>query len=125
MTSSAVASTMTERDLQSAVIDLAHLFGWTIAHFRPARTEQGWRTPVEADGAGFPDLFCVRGDRALAAELKSNRGKATDEQSAWLAALSAAGIPTYLWRPQDWLSGDIEQVLRRPEDLRGGRDERQ
>ena len=47
---------MSERELQDAVIQLARLLGWRVAHFRPAMTTRGWRTPVSADGAGFPDL---------------------------------------------------------------------
>jgi hypothetical protein len=37
---------VTEADFQAAVIDLAHVLGWTAAHFRPARTETGWRNRI-------------------------------------------------------------------------------
>ena len=65
---------MLEDDWQRQVVDLARLRGWRVAHFRPARTERGWRTPVEADGAGFPDLLLVRGAQLLAVELKTDAG---------------------------------------------------
>ena len=101
---------MTEADFQRQVIDLARLLGWTVAHFRPARTEQGWRTPVAADGAGFPDLVLVR-DRVLFVELKSARGRTSPDQDAWIEALTEAGAEVYLWRPDDF--DDLHAVLRR------------
>ena len=91
-----------EVDFQRAVLDAARLFGWRVAHFRPARTAHGWRTPVQADGAGFPDLILCRGDRLIAAELKRERGRLRAEQEAWLDALAVAGAETYTWRPSDW-----------------------
>jgi hypothetical protein len=58
----------------SAVIDLPHLLGWRAAHFRPARTATGWRTPVAADGAGFPDLVPAKsGLPVIFAETKRER----------------------------------------------------
>jgi hypothetical protein len=97
-----------ERDFQSTVIDAARLLGWRVVHFRPARTEHGWRTPVEADGAGFVDLVLVR-DRVLFVELKGSATRLTPEQRQWLDALDAAGAEVYLWLPDDW--PEIEQVL--------------
>jgi hypothetical protein len=91
----------TEADFQAAVIDLARTLGWRVAHFRPARTEQGWRTPVAADGKGFPDLVLCR-DRVIYAELKPARGRVSDEQLLWLDALAGAGAEAHLWRPDDW-----------------------
>ena len=66
-----------ETAFQQQVIDLAHYTGWVVAHFRAARTEKGWRTPVAADGAGFPDLVLVNRSqkRVLYVELKSEDGK--------------------------------------------------
>jgi hypothetical protein len=46
---------LSEAAFTDAVIELARLGGWRVAHFRPARTASGWRTPVQGDGAGFPD----------------------------------------------------------------------
>jgi hypothetical protein len=104
-------STMSEQELLDCVIATAHLFGWKVAHFRPAMTKHGWRTPVSADGKGYPDLSMTR-DRILFAELKAQRGRTSDEQKDWLAALSNAGAEVYVWRPEDWASGAIEAVLR-------------
>lgn len=98
-----------ERALQAQVIALARLYGWRVAHFRPARTAKGWRTPVEGDGAGFPDLILVRGTELLAVELKGPRGRLTAAQGAWLVALEAAGAEIHEWRASDW--GDIQRRL--------------
>jgi hypothetical protein len=101
-----------EAQWQQRVLDLAKLCGWRVAHFRPGRTSTGWRTAVEADGAGFPDLTMVREGRLLFVELKSERGRVTPEQRVWLAALSAVpGVETYLWRPSDWPA--VHRVLAR------------
>jgi hypothetical protein len=93
---------LSERDFTAQVIELARLLGWRTAHFRPAWTGRGWRTPVQGDGAGFPDLILARGDRLIAVELKAGRGKPTPEQLAWLHALAEAGVTTAVWRPADF-----------------------
>ena len=100
-----------ETQFQLAVIAYAKLRGWRIAHFRPAWTGKGWRTPVQADGAGFPDLIMTRGDRLVIAELKSKQGKVSDEQQAWLDAFTLIrDAEVYVWRPED--RDEIEEVLR-------------
>lgn len=103
---------MSEAALQSAILELAKLLGWRCAHFRPAQTRTGrWLTPVSADGAGFPDLLMARGQVLIAAELKADKGRLTPAQTEWLDALSNV-CDVYVWRPADWASGRIEQVLR-------------
>ena len=100
----------TETQFQESVIEAAHTFGWRVAHFRAARTADGsWRTPVQADGRGFPDLVLVR-DRVIFAELKSDTGKVSDEQHEWIAWLEGAGAQAEVWRPADWPL--IEATLR-------------
>ena len=108
-----------EKDFQEQVIELAHILGYRIAHFRPAQNSKGqWRTPVSADGKGFPDLVLVRPDfntkgrpkRMIFAELKSNTGRLSKEQGEWLEDLAGAGVESYLWRPKDW--DDIVEILR-------------
>lgn len=102
---------LTEQQFQGQVIDLARTLGWKVAHFRPAQTARGWRTPVAADGAGFPDLILVR-DRVIAAELKTQTGRVKDHQADWLQAFTAAGAEAYLWRPND-VETIIETLRRR------------
>jgi hypothetical protein len=106
----AVASLVTERDWQRQVTDAAELFGWTWAHFRPARTDRGWRTPVSGpSGAGFPDLVLARGDRLILAELKAEGGRLTPEQRDVLDVLRQA-VECHVWRPTDLPA--VLEVLR-------------
>lgn len=100
----------TEAAFQSRVIELAKLHGWRCIHHRPARTDKGWRTAMEG-APGWPDIFCVRGRRAIAVELKVGRNKTTLDQDAWLSALREAGIETYVWRPEAW--DEVMRVLGR------------
>lgn len=57
---------------------------------------------------GFPDRVLVR-DRVIFTELKTETGKPTDRQQAWLTGLAKAGAEAYLWRPSDL--GDVGAVL--------------
>lgn len=113
--------TLKEGDWQKQVIDYAQLRGWKVAHFRPAKTERGWRTPVSADGKGFPDLVLVRPPEILFVELKADKGKLRAEQKDWLEKIERVevearhafreyGVPifvqTYVWRPSD-----VDEVL--------------
>jgi len=93
---------LTEAEFLRQVIDLARLLGWRTAHFRPAWSGRGWRTPVQGDGQGFPDLILVRRERLIAAELKREiGGVVSSDQLTWLAAFDAAGLETAIWRPSD------------------------
>lgn len=98
-----------EADFQGTVIEYADLFGWAVAHFRKAQTAKGWRTPVAADGKGFPDLLLVR-ERVIYAEIKRDDGQLTLEQRQWRDWLLAAGQEYYTWRPRDW--EEIMTILR-------------
>ena len=103
---------VSEADFQGSVVNLAQALRWRVAHFRPAMTNHGWRTPVAADGKGFPDLVLVR-DRVVFAELKGTDGRLKPAQAAWRDALLAASVEWYLWSPDDWDA--IRDVLtRRP-----------
>ena len=100
---------MSERELQNAVCDALRVLGWRFCHFRPGRSERGWRTPITGD-AGFPDVVAVRRDRILWLELKSEAGRLTQEQANWLAALGAAGGSVHVIRPSDW--DVLEELIR-------------
>lgn len=104
-----IAAAMTESALQDALIEAAQRFGWRVVHFRPARTKDGWRTPLQGD-AGFVDVVLSRNGRTLHCELKTMKGKRTAEQIRWGDAL---GSSYRLWRPNDWLDGTIENELAR------------
>jgi hypothetical protein len=118
-----------EDDFQQQVIELARVYGWRVAHFRAAQTARGWRTPVEADGAGFPDLVLVRAPEIIFAELKSARGTVSTDQRDWIAALSLVeegiaqrtGAPpedrlveVNVWRPADFDTIHARLARERP-----------
>jgi hypothetical protein len=114
-------ASMTEGALQQQVVEIAHAFGWVAAHFRPARTERGWRTPVAADAQNFPDLVLVRQGQLIFAECKSQKGELRKGrmtrkgrwamgQQEWLDLLASTGSRTYVWRPSDL--DDIIEILR-------------
>ena len=103
-----------EADFQRQVVEYAQLRGWRVAAIRrvAVRRPNGsvyHETPMAADGNGWPDLYLVRGGQAIAAELKSDTGRASPEQLAWLGFLEAAGVAVYLWRPKDW--DELTEVL--------------
>jgi len=96
----------TEADFMGQVIELAHLGGWRVHHTRPAWTGKGWRTPIQGD-PGFLDLVLVRKRgkrvRVIIAELKSDKGRVTDDQREWLGLLEGCkGVEVYLWRPTNF-----------------------
>ena len=103
---------MTEAELQQDIIELAHVLGYKVAHFRPALCKRGgalvYRTPVSADGAGFFDLILAKPGRIIAVECKSAKGKRTPEQVAWAEAVEGA-CEYYCWKPDQWDS--IVEIL--------------
>ena len=106
---------ISERQLTDAVIEMAQRLGWRAVHFRPGRTRDGWATPVQGDGRGFPDLIlmsCTQ-QRCVLAELKAARGKLSIYQEDWIGFLATfKAIEVHIWLPSDWTSGAIEHVLR-------------
>lgn len=105
---------MKERELQKAVIDLARTWGYRVCHFTAAQARAGkFVTPVVADGAGFPDLIIVGHGRLIFAEMKAQRGRLRPTQLEWQQALlQVPGIEHYVWKPEDWNSGAIAEVLQ-------------
>ena len=104
-----------ESDFQRQTIQFAQMHRWKVAHFRTMRTFKGnYITPVQADGAGWLDLICVRLSRLIIVEIKSEKGKLSPAQKMWfdiLQPLADAGkIELYLWRPSQWK--EIEVILR-------------
>lgn len=89
---------LTEAQFQQRVVDLAKLTGWHCVHYRPAWQAGKFRTPLTGD-RGAPDLILARRGVVLLAELKTDRGRLSPEQKAWLAALGPYGR---VWRPRDW-----------------------
>lgn len=109
----AVKLRMTEPQLQVSILDLAKHLHLLVHHCRPAIMRSGkWATPIQGN-AGFCDLVLAGPGGVVFAELKSENTQPTDAQMRWLGTLEAAGAEVYLWRPKDWESGEIQQVLAR------------
>lgn len=101
----------TGSQLQEQIIDLAHICGWTVAHFRPALTKHGYRTPVSADGKGWPDLFLVKPPRMVVFECKSQYEKLSPEQEKWMSLFKEClGENARVVRFSDW--DEIEKILK-------------
>ncbi len=101
---------VSEAEFQEAVCAYADAQGWRWTHFRPAKTDKGWRTPLSGS-PGFPDVVFTRDGRLVFAELKSQKArKPAVDQQAWLDDLARVpGVTVCLWRPAMW--PDIEKVL--------------
>lgn len=93
---------ISEQQFLDQVIDLAHTFGFRVAHFRPGMNRRGqWQTAVSGDGAGFPDLVLAKKGVVIYAELKADGGKVTPEQQRWIDDLEA-----FVWYP-----GDFDRIV--------------
>jgi hypothetical protein len=113
------ASNLSEKQFQAQVIDLLHMYGYRVAHFMPAVNMRGqWRTPVAADGKGFPDLVAARAElsgrnrpgRVMFIELKTDVGRLSKEQREWHDDLVSGGAESYVWKPRDWT--EIVETVR-------------
>lgn len=92
---------LTERQFQRQVLDLAKLCGYRAYHTHDSRRSQ----------PGFPDIVLVNPKRrhTLFVELKTDVGRVTAAQQAWIDDLQRAGANVHLWRPTDWPS--IVEIL--------------
>ena len=102
-------SPMTEKQLQASVVKLARLLGWKAFHqYDSRRSEPGW-----------PDLVLLRRHRMIFAELKTAKGRVSPAQRDTIAdlrtvarSIQTGNVEVHVWRPADWLAGDIEATLR-------------
>lgn len=85
---------LTEKQFLAQVLDLATLYHWRAYH--PYLSIKS--------ASGFPDVVLTRpGEPVLFVELKTDTGRVTPAQAAWLADLAlATGTESYLWRPYDF-----------------------
>ena len=102
LTGASAATGRSGGDLQRLVTDLAtKVYGWSWVHFRPAKTEQGWRVPVEKPLGRWP-LFLAHPKRRqdLANELKRELSDDLTPDQTWvLELLGQAGCRGHIWRP--------------------------
>lgn len=89
---------MSEDELLTGLTDALTLAGWRWFHMR--RSDAA----IVQGSQGWPDLFAVHPTRrlALAMETKSDSGRLTPDQAAWLAMLDLVGIPAVMVRPDDY-----------------------
>lgn len=111
---------MSEDDLKGTVIEMCQALGLLVAHFRPAKTDKGWRTPVEGDGKGFPDCVIAGPGGVIFAELKADGKHPDAQQRRWITTLGAAGADIRIWQPKHLHIGGIEYALKRLAKPRGG-----
>lgn len=92
---------MLESQFQAQVIQLARINQWKVFHPAKMQARDGtWRTALQGD-KGWPDLVLAHKDRGLiVAELKTDTGKVSFEQQAWLTHL-APWAEVHVWRPKD------------------------
>jgi len=86
-----VAEVTLEKHVQSAILDIARLLGWSAYHTFDSRKSQ----------AGFPDLVLVR-ERVIFAEIKRAGERPRQSQLEWLNALARAGAEVYVWTEADY-----------------------
>lgn len=101
---------MSESDLLVGVLDACRMLGYRTLHIRPARAAGSWRTAVQGGGIGFPDVLAIRGKKLVVAELKSSKGRLSDEQDRWLSDFAIAGADCYVWRPSDYPDRILEAL---------------
>lgn len=98
---------ITEKELTTQLVDIARMTGWRRYHT--------WRSKHSA--AGYPDETLVR-ERLIFVELKTEKGKLSDDQRDWLRALLAANAETYVIRPRNL--EQIAAILASRRDPQGG-----
>ena len=94
----AVNGAMSEKEFAQLVVDLAQFKGWKVY-----RTWNSLHSP-----AGYPDLTMTRNGRIIFAELKTEKGKVSASQQAWLDKLGECeGVACVLWRPSHWEAVEV------------------
>ena len=103
--SRAIAAAMSEdRGPDSLEAHLRRLMkGLGLWGYHPRRSEKSEK--------GWPD-WAIIGTRIIYRELKTERGKVTDEQEAVGQRITRAGGDWDVWRPRDLLSGRVAEELR-------------
>ena len=95
--------TVTEKMLQQAIMDCARRLGYIAFHPFDSRKS----------APGFPDCVLIKPPRLIVAELKTEKGRLSAHQEVWLHRfLQIDGVEVYLWKPSQWLSGEVEAILR-------------
>lgn len=87
-----IADILSEKQFQQQILDLAKLRGWKTYHPYDSRHST----------AGWPDVTLVKDGRLIFWEVKSAKGRVSEEQAQWLVALALTGCEARVVRPADW-----------------------
>ena len=93
----------TEADLREQIRTLCKLYGWLMYFTWNSRNSP----------SGFPDLVLVnpRQGRVIFAELKTDKGRLTQQQDEWIGALRMCEqSEVHIWRPDDIT--EIARILK-------------
>jgi hypothetical protein len=107
---------ITERAWMGQVLKLANLFSWKSWHDRATNFPRACphcKHPLRMirNAAGWPDLFLLRGDTLIVAELKTDRNYPTPEQREWLDAFrQVRRVVVVVWKPRN--AQEVAEVLR-------------
>lgn len=94
---------MSEADLQRAIIQTARISGWLVHHDRPVTDRRGRTRTAIAGDLGFPDLVLARAGEVIVIECKAAHGRYEPGQKEWLAAIGGRTV-----RP-----ADLDRLLAR------------
>ena len=97
-----LVDTISEKDFDAAIVELAKANGWLTYHTRDSRKSE----------SGFPDRVFVRNGRLIFAELKVPPNVPSAAQQTWIEELSKCNpkqVIVAVWMPRDW--PDIASVL--------------
>ena len=103
-----LSDTMSELTLEREIIRLAERYGWYVYSVRRSDLAQ----PNGTTHRGYPDLTLLHDGMIVFAELKTRKGKLSEHQERWINRLRGTFTSVHVWRPQDWLDGTIEKVIR-------------
>ena len=92
---------MTEAQLQAVILEACAWLKLLAYHTHDARRS----------ARGFPDLVIAGPRGVIFRELKSETGETSPEQDLWGWMLCRSGASWKVWRPADWYSGEIRDVL--------------
>jgi len=83
---------LSERAFQDKLVNFARNQGWRVYHTYDSRRNE----------AGFPDLVMCNGRFVYLVELKTDKGRVTKKQQAWLDDLDHSAMHVVrVWRPSD------------------------
>lgn len=100
-----------EADLIRTLKEACGWLHYRFVHFRPARTLHGWRTAVEGDGKGWPDVILVHDTAGVMfVEVKAAGGRLTMEQEQWGHDLTRAGGAWRMVRGQVEMGAFIQEL---------------